>query len=77
MEERQSLNFNPKVTGFTDICTGTRLAVSRCFSETTLSLHSVPETYSSCCICHRMKPFLRAGEGEKKREEKTQKSKVN
>lgn len=63
----QGLNFNLKVTGFTDICTVNRLAISHCFSETTLSLHSVPETYSSRCICHRMKPFLETGRKEEKR----------
>lgn len=48
-----------------------RLAILHCLSETTLSLHSVPETYSSCCICHRLKPFL--VKGRKKREKKTEK----
>lgn len=72
---REGLNFNPGVTEFTDICTRIRLAVPRSFSETTLSLLSIPKTYSSSYILSRMRPFtvLRA----EKEEKKTQKSKLN
>lgn len=54
---REGLNFNPRVTEFTDICTRVRLAVPRSFSQTTLSLLSVPETYSSSYIRSRIRPF--------------------
>lgn len=54
---REGLNFNPRVTEFTDICTRIRLAVPHSFSETTLSLLSIPKTYSSSYIRRRMKPF--------------------
>lgn len=66
---REGLNFNPRVTEFTDICTRIRLAVPHSFSNTTLSLLSIPKTYSPCYICHRMRPFtvLRA-EGKNKRQ---------
>lgn len=75
-ERHRGFNFNPRVTEFTDICTRIRLAIPRSFSETTLSLLSVPETYSSSYIRCRMSPFtvLRVEE-EKKKE--TQKSKLN
>lgn len=53
---KEGLNFHPRVTKFTDICTRIRLAISHCFSAT-LSLLSIPETYSSSYICCRMKPF--------------------
>lgn len=53
---KEGLNFHPGVTEFTDICTRIRLAISHCFSAT-LSLLSIPETYSSSYICCRMKPF--------------------
>lgn len=73
---REGLNFNPRVTEFTDICTRIRLAVPHSFSNTTLSLLSIPKTYSPCYICHRMRPFtvLRA-EGGKKKKAKQQKRK--
>lgn len=73
--ERESLNFNPRVTEFTDICTGIRLAVPRGFSQTTLSLLSAPKTYSSSYIGGRMRPFtvMRAEKGMKN----PQKSKLN
>lgn len=68
---REGLNFNPRVTEFTDICTRIRLAVPHSFSETTLSLFSIPKTYSSSYILSRMRPFtvLRA-EKEKKKHRK-------
>lgn len=70
---REGLNFNLRVTEFTDICTRIRLAVPHSFSETTLSLFSIPKTYSSSYIQHRMRPFtiLRA------EREKRQKSKLD
>lgn len=72
---RESLNFNPGVTEFTDICTRIRLAVPRSFSEATLSLLSIPETYSSTYIRSRMRPFtvLRAEKEKKKPHTHTEK----
>ncbi len=69
---REGLNFNPRVTEFTDICTRIRLAVPHSFSETTLSLLSIPKTYSSSYILSRMRPFtvLRAEKEKKKNTEK-------
>lgn len=66
---REGLNFNPRVTEFTDICTRIRLAVPHSFSNATLSLLSIPKTYSPGYICHRMRPFtvLRA-EGKNKKQ---------
>lgn len=55
--ETGHLNFNPKVTEFTDICTRIRLAVPCSFSERTFALLSIPETYSSSYIRCRMRPF--------------------
>lgn len=48
---REGLNFNPKVTEFTDICTRIRLAVPHSVSETTLSFQFLrlilPSTFAS------------------------------
>lgn len=73
---REGLNFNPRVTEFTDICTRIRLAVPHSFSNTTLSLLSIPKTYSPCYICHRMRPFtvLRAEWKNKKQNNKNVKA---
>lgn len=62
---REGLNFNPRVTEFTDICTRIRLAVPHGFSERTLSLLSLPKTYSSSYICRRMRPFTVLGGRER------------
>lgn len=64
---REGLNFNPRVTEFTDICTRIRLAVAHSFSETTLSLLSIPKTYSSSYICRWMRPFSLEGRERKKK----------
>lgn len=72
---REGLNFNPRVTEFTDICTRIRLAVAHSFSETTLSLLSIPKTYSSSYICRWMRPF--SLEGRERKKKNTQKSKLN
>lgn len=69
--ETEGLNFNPRVTEFTDICTRIRLAIPRSFLETTLSLLSIPETYSSSYILCRMSPFtVLRGENEKRKHRK-------
>lgn len=69
---REGLNFNPRVSEFTDICTRIRLAAPRSFSETTPSLLSIPKTYSSSYIRCRMRPFtvLRAEKEKKRRKSK-------
>lgn len=36
----KDLNFNPRVTEFTDICTGIRLAAAHSFSQATLPFQS-------------------------------------
>lgn len=53
---KEGFNFNPRVTGFTDICTRIRLAAFLLLSAT-LSLLSITKTYSSSYIRCRMKPF--------------------
>lgn len=73
---KEGLNFHPWVTEFTDICTRIRLAISHCFSAT-LSLLSIPETYSSSYICCRMKPFTVFRVAKDKGREKKLKSKLN
>lgn len=78
---KEGLNFNLRVTEFTDICTRIRLSCSSLlFSNTFLS---IAETYSSSYICRRMKPFKifrvakDKGKGKKKAEKPTELNVLN